>query len=174
RADIVGLRRHRRAPVGRVTDLAADGGRGRAERRVLRRAAPGRRLADQTGRDVRDLDDVAARDRERALDRVLKLANVARPRVCEQAIARGRRETLRRDVVGLRELADEVLDERRDVFAALRERRQLDVDDVQAVEDVLAEATGPHLAAQVLVRRGDDPDVDLHGSRGPERRYLSL
>ena len=44
---------------------------------------------------------------------------------------------------------------------ALAQRRQRHVDDVDAVEEVLAELAGRDHRAQVAVRRGDDADVDL-------------
>ena len=55
---------------------------------------------------------------------------------------------------------EEVVRERQHVLAALAQRRQLDRDDVQPEEEVLAEAAGGHLVAQHAVRRGDDPHVD--------------
>ncbi len=68
----------------------------------------------------------------------------------------------------------EVLDQRRDVLAALAQRRHGQVDDVQAVEQVLAErALGDHVA-QVAVRRGDDADVDAsHRAVGADLLQLA-
>ena len=52
------------------------------------------------------------------------------------------------------------MDEGRDVARALAERRQDDGDDVEAVEEVLAELPRLHHRLEVAVRRGDDADVD--------------
>ena len=57
----------------------------------------------------------------------------------------------------------ELLDQRRDVAAPLAQRRHHQVDDVEAVEQVLAERLLGDEIAQVLVGRGDDADVH----RGP-------
>ena len=50
--------------------------------------------------------------------------------------------------------------QRRDVVAALAQRRDADLDDVEAIEQVAAEAAGGHLDAQVAVGRGEHLDVD--------------
>lgn len=51
--------------------------------------------------------------------------------------------------------------EGRDVFAAAAQRGQLDGDDVEAVEQVLAEFALAHGLAEIDVGGGDDADVDL-------------
>ena len=58
-----------------------------------------------------------------------------------------------------------MLDEQRDVLLALAQRRQVDVDDVEAVVQVLAEPAALDLVVEVAVRRGDDADVDLDRQR---------
>jgi hypothetical protein len=57
----------------------------------------------------------------------------------------------------------EVVGEQQHVVPALPERRQVHREDVEAVEEVLAEPSGRHVALQVPVRRRDDPDI------GPQR-----
>ena len=52
------------------------------------------------------------------------------------------------------------LADRRQVLAALAQRRHADLDHVQPVVQVLAEAAGLHLGAEVLVRGADDAHVD--------------
>ena len=83
----------------------------------------------------------------RALDHVLELAHVARPVVVHQQVERFRRELEFGTRVLLAVLLEEVLHQQRDVVLALAQRRQLDRDDVQPVEQVLAEASVFHLAA---------------------------
>ena len=55
------------------------------------------------------------------------------------------------------EMAREV----RDVDPALGQGRHRQRDDIEAVEQVLAELAGRHLGLEVAVGRGDDADVDL-------------
>ena len=55
-----------------------------------------------------------------------------------------------------------MLGECRDVLAAIGQARNVDADDVQAVEQVFAELAGLHQGFQVLVRGGNDAHVDPH------------
>ena len=58
-----------------------------------------------------------------------------------------------------------MLDERRDLLAPLAQRRQPQPDDVEAVEEVFAEAPLGHEGFEVGVGGGDDADVHLDGLR---------
>ena len=71
-------------------------------------------------------------------------------------------------------LGDEVLGQQRDVLAPLAQRRQPHRDDVDAVEQVLAERALGHHLRQVPVGRGDDADVglDLVGAAEPAEPAL--
>ena len=54
-----------------------------------------------------------------------------------------------------------MIDERRNLLAALAQRRQPQADDVEAVEEVLAEAPVGDERLEIGVGGGDDADVDL-------------
>ena len=58
-----------------------------------------------------------------------------------------------------------MIDQRRDLLAPLAQRRQPQPDDVEAVEQVLAEAPVGDERLEVGVGGGDDADVDLHRLR---------
>ena len=60
------------------------------------------------------------------------------------------------------DLADEMLDEQRDVIDALAQRRQQDGDDVEPIVEVVAELPFLHHLLEVAVRRGDDAHIDMH------------
>ncbi len=64
-------------------------------------------------------------------------------------------------VVLFRILLEEVLDQQRNVFAALAQRRQIEGDYIQAVEKVLAEFPFLHHLPEVNVGGGNDAHVDL-------------
>ena len=66
-----------------------------------------------------------------------------------------------------------MLDQRRDVLAALAQRRQPDRHDVEAVEQVLAEQPLRDQLAQVAVGRGDDPEVRLDRRAAADRHELA-
>ena len=66
------------------------------------------------------------------------------------------------DAVGQGVLLGEVLGQGQDIARPLAQRRQLQVHDVEAVEQVLAERALLHRHREVAVGGGDDPDIDLH------------
>ena len=55
-----------------------------------------------------------------------------------------------------------MLDEQRRVAGALTERREADRDDVESVEEILAERALRDQLLQIAVRRCDEADVDAH------------
>src|SRR5882724_1258818 len=61
-----------------------------------------------------------------------------------------------------------------DVLAPLAQGRQDDWDDVEAIEQVIAELTLLHELPQVAVGCGQHPHVRRRGSVGPDRSYLAL
>ena len=56
------------------------------------------------------------------------------------------------------------------VFGPLAQRRDVQPHDVQAVEQILAEAAGPHVVLEPAVGRRDDPHVDLPRARAADHR----
>src|SRR5581483_1430583 len=116
------------------------------------------RRRDAGGERVR-LDDVRRPEDHRALDRVSELADVAGPVVREERILGRLRERERRPARLLREEAEEAPGERQDVLPPLAQRRHRDLDDVQAIEEVLAESSGRDVALEVAVRGREDAHV---------------
>ena len=112
-------------------------------------------------------------ERRRLLDHVLELADVAGPGVLDEARHRLGRERLRR-AGAPGEAGEEVRGEERDVLAALAQRRDPDRHHGEPVVEVLAEAALGDRAAQVLVRRRDDPHVDLDRRRLADPPDLAL
>src|SRR5207244_4098788 len=99
------------------------------------------------------------------LEDVLELPDVAGPVVALENRKRLRGDSA--DVLAevLAELLQEVRDEEGNVLATLAQRRQVDRQHVQAVEEVLAHYPVPHRSLQVAVRRGDETYVGLHIAR---------
>ena len=65
---------------------------------------------------------------------------------------------VRRDYTGRQRL-----DEERQVARAIAKRRDVDLEDRDAIVQVLAKPPGVDIRAQVAVRRGDDAHVDRPG-----------
>ena len=68
----------------------------------------------------------------------------------------------------------EVLGERQHVLGAIAQRRQHHLDDVEAIEEILAERALAHALRQIAVGRRQDAHVDLLRSRRAERAQLAL
>ena len=55
----------------------------------------------------------------------------------------------------------EKLNEQRDVFEALRERRNANLNGTEAAEEILAETAGEDFGAQLAIGGGNKADIDL-------------
>ena len=86
----------------------------------------------------------AGREHDAALDGVFQLAHVARPLVIDQGAEGVGGELARGQVVLSGVEVEEVVGEQGDVFAAGAQGGQVDGDDVEAVEEVFAEAAVAH------------------------------
>ena len=116
------------------------------ERDHLARAAA---VGEQVDGEVARRHGVAVRQRERPLDQVLELADVARPVVALEHLHRVDRDLAQRATsICSAVLLQEEVDQERDVLAPLAQRRQVDRDDVEAVVEVLAEVARRRSAAR--------------------------
>ena len=70
--------------------------------------------------------------------------------------------------------ARELLGERGDVLARDRAAAARELDDREAVVEVLAEAAGARLGGEIAVRAGDDAHVDLLDAARADRLDLAL
>src|SRR4051812_5217582 len=112
-------------------------------------------------KDVAQTERRPVRNQDCLLEDVLQLANVARPVVRLQRLDRCAGKLQHRAAHLLAEVDDERMRERRDVLAALPQRRHGDGEDVEAIPEVFSEAARGHLPGQVAVGRRDDADVDV-------------
>ncbi len=108
--------------------------------------------------------DVGARGHDREpTGGVLQLADIAGPVQALELLGGAGAEDLGLATQLLGRLGEEVGHQDGYVLAALPQRRQVDTDDVEAVEQVLAEAPLADQFLQVLVGGGDDAHIDLGG-----------
>src|SRR5438093_1256435 len=105
------------------------------------------RLAFVVGGSRRGLDPkrrerqaAAWRQNHGALDHVLELADVSRPRMVTERLPRLARDHIDAAIHARGKPADEVIDERVDVLRPLTEGRYRDREDVQAVVQIVTEA----------------------------------
>jgi hypothetical protein len=69
---------------------------------------------------------------------------------------------------------EEVLHQQRDVFLSLSERRKMNGNDAQAVEEIIAEGPFGHGVGQVFIRRRQDADVQLDRSGASDMCHFAL
>ena len=110
-------------------------------------------------RQVVAADAVVLRRQHRALDAVLELAHVARPRIRLHRVERRHREARHPLAVLRAQAVEEVAREQHHVVATVGEARQPDREHGEPVVQVLAEELARHQALEVAARRGDEPDV---------------
>ncbi|ETP63727.1 hypothetical protein BDSB_19375 [Burkholderia dolosa PC543] len=128
----------------------------RAERQ--RHRVVGRDLGLRSLLRQRDVDPLVRED-VRALDRVAQLAHVAGPRVCAQRGDRRVGQPLVRTMARV-ERIDEFLRDRLDVAFALTQRRHVQRERGEAIEQVLAQPAVAHGFGRVVAGRGHDPHVE--------------
>src|SRR4029453_5076545 len=114
-----------------------------------------------------DVDSSGTGADDQTLGDVLELANVSRPVVTDEPLPSLSRDLGSRHAMRLRKRPQEMREQHWDVRSACAQRRDLDVDDVQAVVQVLAEC----LVADVLlqVAMGGSNDADVEGRQWPIR-----
>src|SRR6202171_4228330 len=110
----------------------------------------------------------------RALERVVKLADVARPLVAQQHLPRLRRETRGRAPRRSVEFLQECIGQKRDVATALAQGRNADIEDLQPIKQILPEAAVRDRRLQITVARSNHADIRLDGPRATESLKLPL
>ena len=94
------------------------------------------------------------------LEHISQLAHVAGPRRRHQLFERIRAERGALDLIGRAEDIQKIVDERRHVVRPFPQRRNLDVDDVQTIEEIFAKFVCGDPVDQPPVGCGDDAHVD--------------
>src|SRR2546426_1127396 len=137
--------------------------------RLVERAPGWRRALLDTGRLDRRRKMLGQDDpvgqKDRALEDVLQLADVARPRVHPQALQRVVGQRSRRPGQSEPGPLEEGVDELGQIVEALAQRREPELDSAQAIEQVRSEPTLLDELAQGLDRRRDEPDPDPKSTR---------
>jgi hypothetical protein len=134
----------------------------RRQRTALARLDAGQR------RQVAGFDPLAVEHQHGAFDGLPELPHVAGKALRREPFQRAPAEGDLAALIGLGAEREEMAGEPRDVARPLAQRRQADADQVQAVEQILAELPARHLFAEVAVGGGDDAEVDGARDRGAQ------
>src|SRR5713226_1987837 len=162
--------------------LAAIGGGARArlarqrrqEFRKLQAHAADDFLAADGLREQLDVDALLRGKNDGALHDIFELADVAGPIVVHQELEGRGSEMAQGLGIFLAVAVEEMREQRGNVFAAVAQRRQLQVNDVGAVIEILAEAALADEGEEIDVGRGDDAHVDFDLFRAAETHELAL
>ena len=169
---VVGLSRRRRHPGMRCRKRPVCGGAVAASSASCREAAVPGRFGKTDGAAagcgsggrrarLRLVEVLPPGEDDPPFHRVHQFPDVSRPGVAEQTIHRLRGEPLDRLAVLFGEADEKILGQKRNVLDPLPERRDVERDDIQPVEEVFAETPGCDLRQEIPVRRGDQADIDL-------------
>ena len=140
--------------------------------RSHRRGGHGRRRAAEAGGDIL-MNGARGAQHDDALHGVLELADVAGPVILDEDAHGVGRDLDLAAVLGV-EPGQEMIDEHRDLFAPLPQRRDADLDDVQAVVEVFTELMRPHGRLEVAIGGGDEPHVGADGLLAAHARELAV
>src|SRR6187549_690211 len=105
---------------------------------------------------------------------IAKLSHVTGPLVLKKCGSGLARQFSGWSSEGPADLLQRAVAQRDDVRGTIAQRRNLDVEDAEAVEQVLAKAAALHRFPQVAVGRGDHPDIRLDEPRAAEALELSF
>jgi hypothetical protein len=114
--------------------------------------------ATQRSLDRRPIDSTRLAVDRRKLENIAQLTHVAGPTVSTKALQRARAQATL-TYLGLH-LGQEVQRQRRNVGRASPERRHLEHQSMNPVEEIGSEAPAPHLGTQVIVGRAHESHVD--------------
>src|SRR5262249_16508046 len=110
--------------------------------------------------DVADLEQGVGGEHDGGVDDVLELAHVAGPFVATQRFQSSRRHRADVAIALARELAHEVLHEKRDVVAPPPEGRHVDRHHVEAIEEVVAKGPLAYRLPEIDIGGREDAHVD--------------
>src|SRR6185437_3768321 len=130
----------------------------------LRQAGAGAVL--QVARQIADVENRAGAERDGAFDGVFELPHIARPIVGDQA--RHRVLGNGAHAPGFAELLEEGVHQNGNIALAFAQGWQLDLDDVEAEEQVLAESALANGRLEIAIGGGDDACGEGHAVRGSD------
>src|SRR5439155_16845449 len=124
--------------------------------------------------DERRRDDGRRRQSDRLLEQVQKLPHIARPGCRNQRRHRIGRQRRRGLAITLRQIAQNVGRQKWDVLAALRQRRQVQRNDVQPVIKIFAETPARPLFLEIAVRGRYHAHVDGYRLSRSDRPHFAF
>src|SRR5580658_9043698 len=138
-----------------------------------RRREQRRRPDAEFGFDQRLPDHILGIEGGKATREIFELTYVPRPEIAPQTLHRRRLDRLERKALR-RAALEEGAHEIGDILRAFAQRREAERHDIEAKEQILAKSPLLDGEAEILVRRGDDPDVGLDRRPAADGGVFSL
>ena len=66
-------------------------------------------------------------------------------------------------------LAQQMIGQQRDILRTFRQRRDFEVNHIQAIEEIFTKLAARHRFGQIAVGRGDNPHIDVYVTVAAER-----
>ena len=108
------------------------------------------------------------------LDGVLKFPDVSRPVACHKVNFRARVQLLLWQSVPAAKAFEEVVHKQRYVLPALAQGRQVDGEDIDAVEEIFAKPSFGNSSPQIHICGGNHAGVEAHGLDSADAVNLAL
>ncbi len=142
---------------------------------VLRRVVVDRRAMRRAGGQVQHVgrQHLTIIEDDGAPQRVFQLSHVAGPVMGQQLTLGACTESCEALAFVACHAPQQPGGDLQDILTALAQRRHLQWNDVQAIEEVFPEAVGIDQYPRVLMRGAHDAAIDLYRARGTHRHYLS-
>src|SRR5687768_16248854 len=112
-------------------------------------------------RQTSELHHGTGSDRASPFDGILQFSDVARPRISQNLLERVWRVTRDRTLHLRGDAGQDGVGETAQVFRPVSQWRDYELDDVEAIEEILSEPSFFHILREVAVRRRDHPRVEL-------------
>src|SRR5712664_2236081 len=141
------------------------------EAHFLEARSASRRRGAQT--EIAGAHQRPGRQQHAALDRVIQLANVARPGMFVKDLRGDGIESTDCLAVTLRIAAQKMVRQQVDVFLALAQRRQMNFDGIEPKKQVLAKSAGSSLRGYIHVGGGNHAYVDAPRTGGADALELA-
>src|SRR5918996_1460230 len=97
-----------------------------------------------------------------ALHHILQFANVTWPIILQEVLDGVLTHAWKRLIAVTTVLADEMLDQHRNIAFTFAQRRDVQRNDIQAIIEIFAKLSRRHMIFQTSIGRGYDSDVDRH------------
>ena len=123
---------------------------------------------------IAKIDKITGRRDAGGGDYIFEFADITGPGVLQKNCLTAARETGDIFSVGVVVFLQEELNEKRNIFQALRQGWDTNLDGTEAIEEIFAESPGKNFSAEIAIRCRDEPHVHLLDFRGADALNFAI